>query len=96
MPEVGRKCLESAHFRLTSGPAPLRPTIGPLRPTSVPSLVVYRSKGGVEWEFPDPRSKGGVLEGGIGFPGLSKVHTPGVHVRGGGCFKMTLILQYTY
>ena len=55
MPEVGRKCLESAHFRLTSGPAllrftsvhfgSLRFTYGPLRPTSVPYPVGDRTVG---------------------------------------------------
>ena len=42
MPEVGRKCLESAHFRLTSGPALLRFTSVHLRPTSAHFCAIPR------------------------------------------------------
>ena len=43
MPEVGRKCLESAHFRLTSGPALLRFTSVHLRPTSAHFCAIPRA-----------------------------------------------------
>ena len=61
-----------------------RPTSAHFGPLLCQASWSIGPRGGVEWEFPDPRSKGGVLEGGIGFPVLSKVHTPGAEIRGGG------------
>ena len=37
------------------------------------------------------QSKGGVLEGGLGYIHRSKVQEGGPQVVGGGCYKMTLI-----
>ena len=41
-----------------------------------------------------PRSKGGVLEGGVGHFQKSKVHWGGYQVRGGGCYKVTVVLEF--